>query len=177
MEPAVTHLPPELGLLTEHLLNSPVTAKEIRLSTQKDPELSLVTQYLRQVWPGSCKDDQLTPYFSKRTELSLYNGCILWGNQVIVPATCRDAVLAELHKGHPGMARMKGLSHMYVWWPGISADIEKVVRQCPENQVHQPSPIAAPLHPWSWPTHPWARIHLDYAGPIKGKTLIEIDAH
>ena len=39
------------------------------------------------------------------------------------------------------------------------------------------TPIA-PLHPWKWPTRPWARLHLDFAGPFQGKNiLIAVDAH
>ena len=73
---------------------------------------------------------------------------------------------------------MWGLARMYVWWPGISQDIEQTVRGCMECQVHQSSPAHAPLHPWSWPTHPWARLHLDYAGPVQGKMYLAlIDAH
>ena len=42
----------------------------------------------------------------------------------------------------------------------------------------QSSPPLAPLHPWKWPTRPWARLHLDFAGPFQGKNiLIAIDAH
>ena len=67
---------------------------------------------------------------------------------------------------------------MYVWWPSITNDIERTVRQCPQCQLHQSTPQVAPLHPWSWPTRPWARLHLDYAGPVEGKMiLIFIDAH
>lgn len=34
------------------------------------------------------------------------------------------------------------------------------------------------LQLWSWPTHPWSRLHVDYAGPIAGNMfLIVIDAH
>ena len=44
--------------------------------------------------------------------------------------------------------------------------------------MHQSTPAVAPLHPWSWPTRPWARVHLDYAGPVEGKMiLVIIDAH
>ena len=36
----------------------------------------------------------------------------------------------------------------------------------------------APLHPWLWPSKPWARIHLDFAGPFLGRMfLIVVDAH
>jgi len=34
------------------------------------------------------------------------------------------------------------------------------------------------MHPWKWPTRSWARLHLDFAGPLKGKMyLIIVDAH
>ena len=97
---------------------------------------------------------------------------------MVVPATEQAAVLTELHEGHPGMARMKSLARMYVWWPGIGDDIEKTVRQCTDCQLHQSTPAVAPLNPWQWPTRPWARLHLDFAGPLKGKMyLVVVDAH
>lgn len=97
---------------------------------------------------------------------------------MVVPTNYRPAVLTELHNGHPGMARMKSLARMHVWWPGISADLESPVRKCHACQQQQSVPAVAPLCPWSWPTRPWARLHLDYAGPINGKMfLILIDAH
>ena len=70
------------------------------------------------------------------------------GVRVIIPAASQDAVLTELHEGHPGMVKMKWLARMYVWWPGINDDIERTVRQCTECQLHQPTPAVAPLHPW-----------------------------
>ncbi|XP_064464403.1 uncharacterized protein K02A2.6-like isoform X2 [Ornithodoros turicata] len=42
----------------------------------------------------------------------------------------------------------------------------------------QPAPPKSPLHPWSWPTAPWHRLHADFAGPFKGHMfLIVMDAH
>ena len=90
-----------------------------------------------------------------------------------------EAVLTELlHRRHPGCTRMKGLSRMYLWWQGIAKDIESTVRNCTACQVHQSSPPVAPLHPWSWPICPWARLHPDYTDPFEGKMiLILINAH
>ena len=69
-------------------------------------------------------------------------------------------------------SRMKALSRMYVWWPGIGQDIEKSVRLCSQCQEQQSLPPVAPLNPWKWPTRPWARLHFE------GKSiLIIIDAH
>ena len=45
-------------------------------------------------------------------------------------------------------------------------------------QQSRPSPPTAPLHPWCWPSRPWTRLHVDFAGPMEGKMfLIVIDAH
>lgn len=176
---AVAKTPPELVLLADHLDNSPVTAEHIRDYTRRDPQLAPVVQFVQQGWPGSCADqDELSPFFNRRTELSIHEGCLLWGTRVIIPTAGREAVLAELHEGHLGVTRMKSLARMYVWWPKIDKDIENTVRECSQCQLHQSTPPVAPLQPWSWPTRPWARLHLDYAGPVQGKMiLILIDAH
>ena len=42
----------------------------------------------------------------------------------------------------------------------------------------QPSLPVAPLNPWKRPSCPWARLHLDYAGPFEEKMiLVVVDAH
>ena len=60
----------------------------------------------------------------------------------------------------------------------VQVSQKSTVRNCTECQMYQPTPPVAPLHPWSWPTRPWAQLHLDYAGPFEGKViLIIVDAH
>ena len=73
---------------------------------------------------------------------------------MVVPLQGRQAILQELHEGHPGMTRMKALARMYVRWPGLDSDIEKSVQQCVPCQQRQPDPPATP-QPWSWPSRPW----------------------
>ena len=82
-------------------------------------------------WPSHC-DSELDPLTSKRLELSSYDRCILWETRVVIPRHGKEAVLQELHEGHPGMSKMKALARMYIWWPGIDSDIEKSVRICTE---------------------------------------------
>ena len=60
---------PELVLLTEHLNDSPVTAKDVRSLTRKDPKFARVQQFLMHGWPSHC-DSELDPFTSKRLELS-----------------------------------------------------------------------------------------------------------
>ena len=102
VEPASVETPPELVLLTNHLSESPVTAAEICSWTRKDPELAPVVQYLQQGWPHPSShqvNSALAPYLSRQSELSLYDGCVLWGTRVVVPQPGRKAVSAQLHEG------------------------------------------------------------------------------
>ena len=52
------------------------------------------------------------------------------------------------------------------------------IKECALCQVMQNSPPRVPAHTWEWPQQPWARLHIDYAGPFMGKMfLITVDAH
>ena len=175
--PAKTPVPAELVLMIEKLDEAPISSKQISNWTQKDPLLSKVLQYIMLGWPEQA-DGELKPYFNRRLELSTHNGCILWGIRVVIPPQARSTVLAELHGGHPGITRMKTLARHLVWWPNLDQAIEDVVKQCEDCQQNRANPPPAPLHPWQWPTRPWTRLHIDFAGPMEGKMfLIIIDSH
>ena len=173
--PTQTPVPPELVLMVERLEDAPISATQIAAWTRRDALLSRVHRHIAEGWPDSADDE---PYWTRRLELSAHAGCIVWGGRVVVPPPGRESVLIELHGGHPGVSRMKSLARTLVWWPGMDQAIEEMVKQCSDCQQSRPSPPAAPLHPWQWPTRPWTRLHIDYAGPMEGKMyLIVIDAH
>ena len=95
-----------------------------------------------------------------------------------MPPPGQDLILQELHACHSGIARMKTLTRMFVWWPCLDSDIENFVNQCSTCQSQRPTPPAASIRPWKWSTHPWYRLHLDMAGPFLGHMfLVLIDAH
>ena len=173
-KPENTPLPGETVLLLELLRTTPVTASQIRTWTSRDPTLARVREQVQQGWTLTTGDEHLR----RKDELSVQDGCILWANRVIVPPPGRPAVMEELHDGHPGICRMKGLARRHVWWPAMDTDLEAKVKNCAMCQSHQKAPAQAPLHPWEWPKRPCARVHADYAGPFMGKMfLILVDAH
>ena len=96
-------------------------------------------------------------------ELSTQDGCIMWGNRIVIHLPAQTQVLDELHAGHPGVSRMKTLTQMFVWWPGLGGDIEERVKCCRDCQTNRFASPFAPLQPWLWPTSPWARIHIDHS--------------
>ena len=171
-------VPGETILLMEHLEGTPVHSGHIKEWTKRDPILSQVLGFILEGWPSKNSSEELNPYFTKRTELSVEDGCILWGARVVVPPQGRSKVLTELHEAHPGEPRMKALARSYVWWPGLDQEIVRKVKSCDKCQSNQSASAEAPLHPWEWPGLPWSRIHIDYAGPYKREMfLVVVDAY
>ena len=175
--PAQVPVPGETVMLIESLQTSPVNAQKIKTWTSQDPTLSRVRQLILQGWP-TVEDKALAPYNNRREELSVQDGCILWGNRIVVPPAGRKAIVEMLHEGHPGICRMKSRARSAIWWPGMDSQLEEKVKSCYLCQATQNSPPKAPLHPWEWPTRPWSRLHIDFAGPLHGKMfLLVVDAN
>ena len=89
--PTVVLVPGNLLLLLEHLDTvSPVTAKQIKTWTDKDIVLVQVRRYVLHGWPSQEPKGELQQYWRRKVELSVLDGCILWGARVIVPPPGRD---------------------------------------------------------------------------------------
>lgn len=161
----------------QQLDNLPVTADQICKATRNNPLLSKVKQYTLTGWPENY-EQALTPYYRRRNELSIECGCLLWGSRVMIPPKLQSYVLEELHVSHPGMVRMKTLARKHLWWPNLDKELEELVQNCHACQANRQKPATAPLHPWSWPTGVWQRIHIDFAGPFLGHMfLLVLDAY
>ena len=77
--------------------------------------------------------------------------------------------MKELHKDHLGISKMKALARSYVWWSGIDRDLEEMAKSCSVCAAVKQAPVIAPLYPWAWPSRPWQRVHIDFAGPFLKK--------
>ena len=155
----------------------PVTTEKIATATRQDLVLSRVLNFVREGWPEEVSKE-LEPYARRQHELSTEANCLLWGIRVVIPKKYQAQLLEELHSEHQGVSRMKALARSYLWWPGLDKELEECARICHECQSVKNSPAVAPLHPWLWPSKPWQRVHIDFAGPFQNKMyLIVIDAH
>ena len=155
------------------LSEAPISAAAINKLTGKDPVLSRVRSVVQHgTWDSLCSDSVFQSYKLRRLELSVQDGCVLWGSRVVVPQVAREAVIKILHDAHPGISRMKSLARGIVWWPGIDKDLEEKVAACEACQVNHISPTPVLLHPWEFPSRPWSRVHVDFDGPFLGKQFI-----
>lgn len=97
----VTYVPSpgDTILVLEYLESTPVKSEDIAKWTSQDTLLQRVVTCMHTGWSEKCPVEDMRPYHNQRTELSLQNGCIFWGNRVIIPPV-----------GHPVMVRMKNQS-------------------------------------------------------------------
>ncbi|PFX15928.1 Uncharacterized protein K02A2.6 [Stylophora pistillata] len=157
---------------------APITVSQIREATRGDPVLSRVMHCILHGWSAEkCISDEFKIYYNKQDEFTVEDGCILRGTRAVIPAKYQAAVLSELHLNHPGMVRMKSLARLHVWWPSLDHDAEQTVRDCHACQANRCKSPEKVSSPWIWPTRPWQRIHVDFAGPFNGQMfLIVVDA-
>ncbi|XP_055589902.1 uncharacterized protein K02A2.6-like [Uranotaenia lowii] len=165
----------------QSLSNFPVSFKVIQSETGKDNTLQQVIRCIQSGWPpkqSSISDEKLQQFFQRREGLSVVAGCVMYGERLTIPTGNQKRVLQQLHKGHPGIERMRSVARQYVYWPNIDEDIAKLVRACHECASVAKTDRKTDLKSWPTPEKPWQRLHLDYAGPVDGYYyLVLVDSY
>lgn len=156
----------------------PVTLSELRQETKKDIILQKVIKFVNEGWPRKVSDIDIKPYYNCRLQLAYENGCLMRGHKVIIPSRLINKVLTELHSSHLGIVKCKAEARSRFWFPGIDANIEKMVLECEVCSKLRSSPPRAPLESWNQPLYSFQRIHLDFLGPINNQMyLVVVDAY
>jgi transposase InsO family protein len=162
-------------LFTHH--DEIIRADVVAAETKKDQILRAVMYNTKHGWTET-PTQELIPYYNKRLEITNENDILIWNDRVVIPSSLREMLLKDLHTEHLGIVKTKQLARMYIWWPNIDRDIEHQVKSCQICQETAKSPPDTRQACWSWPTGPWKRLHLDFAGPFEGKMfLVVIDAY
>ncbi|XP_050072320.1 uncharacterized protein K02A2.6-like [Anopheles maculipalpis] len=162
----------------ESLKPFPIRFREVATATGNDVLLRQVYGYIQAGWPRNMAyGADLARFHSRKDALTTVEGCILFGERVVVPAVLQKRCLNQLHQGHPGIQRMKAIARSFVYWPSLDNDIADCVATCGACQAAAKSPQAAAPSFWTKPSGPWHRVHIDYAGPVDGAYfLVVVDA-
>ena len=147
---------------------TPTKQAQLQRESASDPTLKLLRITIQEGWPNVIGQvpSELRVYWPYRDELGVANGIIFKGRQVVIPPSLHSDILSQLHTSHMGIERTRRLAGDTVHWPGISKDIEKVVKTCQACQENQDQQHKEPLEPHDVPPTPWTKIaaylyHLD----------------
>ena len=106
--------------------------------------------------------------------MSLNDDLLLYGARIVVPKSMREDTLQKIHQGHQGIQRCCLRVKNSVWWPGVTKDIEALVKSCPECQKLATLPrqpmIKSPL-----PSYPWEKVASDLFELNKTMYLLVVD--
>ena len=82
---------------------------EIRLELKKDKILKVVIHHVEHGWPENRRDvyGQMVKFWNKHGNLTVHEGLLLCGKQIIIPSSLRMDVLHHLHDGHQGITKTR----------------------------------------------------------------------
>ncbi|WP_419601948.1 RNase H-like domain-containing protein, partial [Thiolapillus sp.] len=137
--------------------------QELKQRTNADPELTTLRDIIIGGWPDRARQlpKNLRDFWSCRDELSVEDGLVLKGDRVIIPTAMRGYILRNLHAGHQGIEKCKLRAKTCVYWRGINADIEHLVKSCTVCQTHQNGQQAETLLQHDIPDGPWQVVASD----------------
>ena len=83
-------------------------------------------------------------------------------------------ILDRIHDAHQGITKCRERAKASVWWPGLSKQLEEVVKNCPTCIKQKVNP-AEPAIPSKLPDRPWEKVAADLFERKGDKFLLVID--
>ena len=113
-------------------------------------------------------------YYQLRHELSVEHNILLKRQCIVVPTSLQHRILQIAHSQHQGIVKTKAILREKVWWPGISADVESLIKSCHACQVTTPTiSKTEPIQITKIPSTPWETVAADLKGPFpNGENLL-----
>ena len=137
--------------------------EQLKNCTVADPVLNQLRDTIITGWPETIKQlpTDIRVFWGLRDQLSVYDGLVLKGQQIVIPQTLHGEILRQLHTAHLGQEKTKLLAKDTVYWVNINRDIEQFTKACSICQQHQPSQTPEPLLQHDIPTKPWDVVGTD----------------
>ena len=146
------------------------------VSLMQQHKWRILKEYIRTGFPKRM-DARLIDFKPFSQELTVANDLIYKGGSLLIPEELQHLVLTEIHGDHVGMERSKSFARAYFFWPGMSKEIENMIRDCHICSARKSkSSNSKQWAPWPEARRPFQRVHIDF-GEINGKPfLVLVDA-
>ena len=99
---------------------------------QEDDELALLKHTITHGWPSTIREasHEIQHYWTFREELTIDDGIVVKGAQMVVPHKKHQATLKLIHEGHLGFGKCKLRAKDTVYWSGLNDQLEKLILYC-----------------------------------------------
>ena len=101
-------------------------------------------------------------YWDFHDELSIEDDLLMKGEQFIIPPSCRDSIMNDLHKSHAGIIKALVLARTCVYSPGMEVDVTDYIKKCLMCIECSNLPIETLHPPHELPSGPWVKIGIDF---------------
>ena len=151
-----------------------VTFNRVKLAVRNDEEMQQLVEAITETSNDESFPQKLADYNKIKDSMSVVDGVPMYGRRVIIPAELRAEVLGCLHSAHQGVCRMNERAMASVYWPRITADIEKTRQSCTSCDRHTPTQAQLPpVSELASPEFPFQMTVADYCA-VKGKTWLVV---
>ena len=131
-----------------------------RKAQRLDPVCSQLLQYCKDGWPSKHKmKGDLARYWEARGQLTICDDLLL-GTRIVIPENQQAETHQKVHQGHQGIQKCRQRVSAAVWWPGVSRDVESLVKSCAICQK-MTTPKREPLLQSTLPDYPFERVASD----------------
>ena len=152
---------------------------QIKNETKKEKELQELSSMIIKGWPKERRDipQTIREYWPFRDELTIENGMIIKGNQILIPTHLRPEILKDLHIPHLGIVKTNLLAKTCIYWPRMNKDIQDLTGECSECQTHQRRQTPVAFVDRRLPREPWEAIAADLFELNKENYLLVADIY
>ena len=172
----IVHKPGPENVVADFLSRNPISSVDIAPNSLKSLQISdpIISSLIKDL-----ENNCLPSKFHKMQENLILKDGILHIKRpngdlaIFAPSSIRPQILQSCHNsvmgGHLGIYKTQEKILSRYFWPGMSSDIEKHIKECVPCQQNKPwsRPKRIPLKPLPATHTPNARVHIDLFGPLK----------
>lgn len=153
-----------------------LTWSEIEAVSEDDNELRLVREALGcKKWPN-----EIRAFEAQKKKLHFLGFLMFKDERVILPQSLREKALQSAHGGHIGEVAMKRIMRQFFWWPKMSSEVTKFIKNCETCALLSKRNPPLPLASRELPDGPWEVLQIDFLTVNNfgtGEFLIVIDTY
>ncbi|XP_046557148.1 uncharacterized protein K02A2.6-like [Haliotis rubra] len=150
-------------MVTSSLPVSDKTMEEIRKESSEDSQHLMPMKIIMNGWPQNMHDcpSSIKEFWNFRDELTVIDGIVYKGDKIVIPISMRKETLEKIHTGHMGIVKCKERACDVIFWPRMTADIERTVQNCGTCQQNRMKQCKEPMITSEVPKLPWQFVATD----------------